>query len=130
MERYYYSDNISGFVNTSTDTILGQLSRNNDFTLEQTQRNSWLSEIDALKVVLSPYRNRGAVFFEYNIPRMGRRIDVVVLIDGIIFLLEYKVGEEKYLASDIEQVWDYALDLKNFHEQSHYLPIIPILIGL
>lgn len=129
MERYYYSDNISGFVNTSTDTILGQLSRNNDFTLEQTQRNSWLSEIDALKVVLSPYRNRGAVFFEYNIPRMGRRIDVVVLIDGIIFLLEYKVGEEKYLASDIEQVWDYALDLKNFHEQSHYLPIIPILIA-
>lgn len=129
MERYYYSDTITDFVLKNRDTILGQLSRNNDFSLEQTQRNSWIIEIDTLKKVLSQYNNQGVVFFEYSIPRMGRRIDVVVLINGIIFLLEYKVGANEYLSADIEQVWDYALDLKNFHEQSHNLSIIPVLVA-
>ena len=60
---------------------------------------------------------------------MGRRIDVVLLLDGVVLLLEFKAFNEQYTKADIAQVWDYALDLKNFHEQSHNRPIVPILVA-
>lgn len=60
---------------------------------------------------------------------MGKRIDAVLLIDGIVFVVEFKVGSEEFTGADINQVWDYALDLKYFHEESHHLPIIPILVS-
>jgi len=60
---------------------------------------------------------------------MGRRIDVVLLTGPVIFILEFKVGETKYPAYAFDQVWDYALDLKNFHETSHLALIAPILIS-
>lgn len=129
MERCYYSNTIAEFTSKNTDTILGELSRENEFSLEQTQRESWIFEITVLQDILKPYANNGSVYFEYCIPRLGRRIDTIALIDGIIFILEFKVGAENYLSSDIEQVWDYALDLKNFHEQSHNLSIVPILVA-
>lgn len=128
-QRYFYSDKIAGFLSKNEDTILGELSRNNEFSLEETQRDAWLEEIHLLKQILPPYENRGSVFFEYNIPRMGRRIDVVILIDGIVFVLEFKAFNNNYLKADVEQTWDYALDLKNFHEESHSRSIIPILIA-
>ncbi|MHC4857852.1 MAG: DNA/RNA helicase domain-containing protein, partial [Planctomycetota bacterium] len=53
----------------------------------------------------------------------------ILLIDGIIFVLEFKVGEESYPLYALDQALDYALDLKNFHEQSHTKKIIPILIS-
>ena len=88
-----------------------------------------MKEIELLKELLPQYIDRGHVYFEYNIPRMGRRIDVAVLIDGILFLLEFKAFNEQYTKADIMQVWDYALDLKNFHEESHNRPIVPILVA-
>ena len=69
------------------------------------------------------------VYFEFSIPRMGRRIDVVLIIKNVIFILEFKVGEEEYLLSAVDQVYDYSLDLKNFHETSHKHLIAPILIA-
>ena len=60
---------------------------------------------------------------------MGQRIDVVVLIGPVIFVLEFKVGESEFKAHAFDQVWDYALDLKNFHETSHNTIIAPILIA-
>ena len=62
---------------------------------------------------------QGSIYFEYSIPRMGKRIDALIIIDNIVFVIEFKVGEHKYLRYHLEQVWDYALDLKNFHEPSH-----------
>ena len=99
----------------------------NQFSLEQTQRDAWLVEIEILKNVLSPYN--GSIYFEYSIPRMGQRIDVVVLIGSVIFVLEFKIGEKEYSSYAIDQVMDYALDLKNFHESSHEQFIAPILIA-
>lgn len=76
-----------------------------------------------------PWKNEDAeIIFEYDIPRLGKRIDVVLLLRGIIFCLEFKVGQKDALQSDIEQVMDYALDLKNFHRFSHDRIIVPILI--
>jgi hypothetical protein len=60
---------------------------------------------------------------------MGRRIDVVLLIGNVIFVLEFKIGESEFLTNNLDQVWDYALDLKNFHETSHKSLIAPILIA-
>jgi len=127
MKREYYSDEIAGFLKSTPEEILGKLAINNDFSLEQTQRDAWVEEINILRKVLSSYQ--GHIYFEYSIPRMGQRIDVVVLIGPVIFVLEFKVGEKEFKSHAIDQVWDYALDLKNFHETSHDVFIAPILIA-
>lgn len=127
MKRSFYSDSISKFLQTSTDQVLGILAQNNEFSLELTQKESWLHEMRILKDVLEVHE--GYIFFEYSIPRMGKRIDVVLLIKNVIFVLEFKVGEKDFLLSASDQVLDYSLDLKNFHETSHQHLIAPILIA-
>lgn len=129
MNRHYYSDPIAVFLDKDSETILGVLVRCSEFAIEPTQRDAWLEEIRILKDVLTKYRGRGQIYFEYAIPRLGRRIDVIAIIEHVIFVFEFKVGERIFPAHAIDQVWDYALDLKNFHETSHHLPIAPILIA-
>jgi hypothetical protein len=127
MRREYYSDTISDFLGRNTDEILGKLAQGNEFALEQTQRDAWLEEIRILKNTLQFYK--GSIYFEYSIPRMGKRIDVVLVIGSVVFVLEFKVGEKDFPSYAIDQVWDYALDLKNFHETSHDAYIAPVLIA-
>jgi hypothetical protein len=127
MPRAYFSTTIKSFLGTSSDEILGILARANDFALEQTQRDAWLQEIRILKNVLQPHT--GSIYFEYSIPRMGKRIDVVLVIGCVIFILEFKIGEKEFPSYAIDQVWDYALDLKNFHETSHDSYVAPVLIA-
>jgi Schlafen group 3, DNA/RNA helicase domain len=127
MNRAYYSDSISSFLNSDVRTILGTIELDNDFPSELTQRDAWVEEIQILQSVLRPYQ--GAIYFEYSIPRMGQRIDVVLVIGPVIFVLEFKVGEKEFPSHALDQVWDYALDLKNFHEASHKRFIAPILIA-
>lgn len=127
MNRYFYSDKITKFCAKSVQEILGFLAQNNDFSFEANQKEAWIQEINILKEVLKAYQ--GEIFFEFSIPRMGRRIDVVLIIRNVIFILEFKVGEKEFLTSAIDQVWDYSLDLKNFHETSHAHLIAPILIA-
>jgi hypothetical protein len=127
MKRAYYDDSITNFLITSPEEIIGKIALKNEFSLEQTQKNAWLAEIIILKKVLSPYK--GSIYFEYSIPRMGQRIDVIILIGAVIFILEFKIGEKEYSSYAIDQVMDYALDLKNFHESSHEQFIAPILIA-
>ena len=127
MKREYYSDTIANFLRSSNDEILGKLAISNDFALEGTQRDAWLEEIRILKKAVQ--QHKGSIYFEYSIPRMGKRIDVVLLIGSVIFVLEFKVGEKEFPSYAIDQVWDYALDLKNFHETSHEHYIAPILIA-
>ena len=128
MERFFYQNNITGFLVDSEDTILGALARNNSFDLVDFQRNAWLYEITFLKNLLRN-ESSGHIIFEYSIPRLGKRIDAILLLHGIVFVLEFKVGAKEYLRQDLEQVWDYALDLKNFHEASRNLTIVPILVA-
>jgi len=127
MKRAYYSDTIDRFKITSDTEILGVLTKNSDFAVEQTQRDSWLEQIAILRSALPPLA--GALYLEYSIPRMGRRIDAVALIGPVIFVLEFKVGEEEFTLHALDQVWDYALDLKNFHEPSHSRLIAPVLVA-
>ncbi len=111
----------------SSNEILGILTQASSFPVEQTQRDAWLEEIRILKDMLHQYK--GSIYFEYSIPRMGKRIDIVLIISSVIFVLEFKIGEKNFNSSAIDQVWDYALDLKNFHETSHNSFIAPVLIA-
>jgi len=127
MKRYFYSDTISNFIVHSSQEIFGALAQNSDFPDEPTQKMAWTHEIIILKEVLKEHQ--GKIFFEYSIPRMGKRIDVLIIIKNVIFVLEFKVGEKDFFQNAIDQVWDYALDLKNFHETSHIHLIAPVLIA-
>jgi DUF2075 family protein len=127
MKRSYYFDSISNFCKTTPEEIIGKLAINNEFSLEQSQRDAWHEEIEILHETLVSFQ--GSIYFEYSIPRMGQRIDVVLLIGPAIFVLEFKIGENEFVSYAIDQVWDYALDLKNFHESSHDKYIAPILIA-
>ena len=127
MERAYYHADIAEFLSSSSNSILGELSRNNQFDLVDLQRNTWLQEIEILKIAL--VNLNGHIIFEYTIPRIGSRADVVVIVNGIVYLLEFKCGEGEYSAHAVDQVIDYALDLKNFHLESHDAKIVPILIA-
>lgn len=127
MRRSYYSGSISEFLSTSDTEILGELANANPFALEATQKSAWLGQITILKRVLT--KHTGRIYFEYAIPRMGKRIDVVLLIGPVIFVLEFKVGESHFSSSALDQVTDYCLDLKNFHETSAEHFITPVLIA-
>ena len=125
--RYYYHNTIKQFISQTFDSIWSQLTAVERGDLLQTQKQAWLEQINILKKQIEGFN--GDIFFEYSIPRIGKRIDAVLLIDGIVFVVEFKVGEKHFTSQDVVQVWDYALDLKYFHEESHDLPIIPILIA-
>ncbi|MCI0498234.1 MAG: DUF2075 domain-containing protein [Planctomycetales bacterium] len=129
LSRACYSNHILAFLSDSLESILGSITaKYPQSTLEDLQRNAWIEQIRILKQQLSDFKN-GHIFFEYSIPRMGKRVDNILLLDGIVFVLEFKIGEKHYPLYALDQVLDYALDLKNFHEQSHTKKIVPILIS-
>lgn len=127
MLNYFYSDSISEFLNKSTETIIGEISVNGRLEYKQTQLLAWEYQIDILKNTLKDFS--GNLYFEFSIPRMGKRVDCLLIIKNIVFVIEFKVGEKEFINQNIEQVWDYALDLKNFHKPSHELILVPILIA-
>ena len=127
MNRAYYSDSIAKFLSRSPEEIIGILNCSSQFSVLQTQQQAWQFQINLLRPILGSYD--GKIYFEYAIPRMGRRIDVLLLIGPAIFVLEFKVGEQEFTAYGVDQVWDYALDLKNFHETTHEQFVVPVLIA-
>lgn len=126
MARSYYASTIERFINLDGDMILASMVKNHPFDLNDLTRDSWLEEIDILKKQLAGIS--GYIMLEYMIPRMGKRVDAVVISEGLIFLLEFKVGAEKYTSSALDQVMDYALDLKNFHADSYDKVIVPVVV--
>jgi hypothetical protein len=127
LPRAYYSAPIGVFLAAPPETVLGALLANSEMAVEPPQRDAWLHEIAILKTTLQGLD--GTLFLEFNIPRMGKRIDAVVVFGAVVFVIEFKVGEKHFTRADLDQVWDYALDLKNFHEASHAVPILPILVA-
>jgi schlafen family protein len=108
-------------------TVIGHLAKNADLDIVPAQIEAWTGQITFLSTRIRGFT--GSVFLEFNIPRMGRRIDAVLLIGAIAFVVEFKVGEARFERNAIDQVWDYALDLKNFHEGSHGAAIVPLLVA-
>ena len=130
INRYFYKSSLSDFVNESSDEIFGKMSRADEMDTAATQKYAWEQEIQIMKRVLQPYENECAeILLEYTIPRLGKRIDVVVLLRERVFVIEFKAGENEFFHQDVDQVLDYALDLKNFHQGSVDRYIIPILVA-
>ncbi|MBX3747731.1 MAG: DUF2075 domain-containing protein [Verrucomicrobiae bacterium] len=125
--RAWYGASIAEFLASDQDLVLGQLTSHSDFAVLPTQRDAWRVQIDILRSHLPGLD--GSVFLEFNIPRMGRRVDGILLIGPVVFAIEFKVGERVFDRAAIDQVWDYALDLRNFHEASHEVSLVPILVA-
>jgi len=123
----WYQASVDEFTTAPSDEIVGRLAASSQFAITQAQRDAWLEEIHILKESLAGLP--GKLFLEFTIPRLGGRIDAVLLSGPVVFVIEFKVGSSEFDRSAIEQVWDYALDLKNFHEASHQAHIVPILIA-
>ena len=130
INRYFYQSDVKSFLAEDTDTIFGKMSRADEMDTASTQKFAWQEEITIMKKVLAPYANEQAqIIFEYTIPRLGKRIDVVLLLRERVFVIEFKAGEDEYNHADVDQVLDYALDLKNFHQGSADRLIVPILVA-
>lgn len=128
--RCLYNNSFAGFNNESEASVYRMMDDNYHGVALTTTREAWKGEISIMKQVLSSFLGKdGRIVFEYDIPRLGKRVDVVLLLAGIIFCLEFKVGESQILEADVDQVLDYALDLKNFHKFSQDRIIAPILIA-
>lgn len=127
--RSYYSATISDFLQQSSDEIFGSVLKNDSFKeIVLQQKNTWESEVKILKDQLRLLLN-GRIILEYTIPRMGKRVDAVILYHNIVFLLEFKCGDTQYRQSTYDQVYDYALDLRNFHKESHNRLLVPIMVS-
>jgi hypothetical protein len=123
----WYAAPIPRFLGAPEQQVLGNLVQASQFDVTQAQRDAWLREIAILRASLVAVE--GWVALEFDIPRLGSRVDVVVLTGPAIIPIECKVGERVYTRPDFNQAWDYALDLKNFHAASHGAPIFPILLA-
>jgi hypothetical protein len=127
MRRAWYESTIAQFLSSSTEEVLGALALASGMAIEPEQRDAWVCQIELLHCQLAGVP--GQIFFEFVIPRMGSRIDAVILLESIVLVVEFKVGASTFSRAATVQVWDYALDLKNFHEGSHDKTIVPILIA-
>jgi hypothetical protein len=123
----YFSARIADFVADDGARILGELTLHSDFSVEESQRDAWAAEIRLLQGCLTSLE--GSIFLEYVVPRIGSRLDAVIISGGALIALEFKVGSESYHRADENQLWDYALDLKNFHLGSHEAEIFPVLVA-
>jgi len=125
--RSYYASTIAEFLSEDPAAVVGALTTRSRYAVEPPQRDAWIEEIGILKAALQG--QSGAVLLEFEVPRIGSRIDAVVLIGSIVFVIEFKVGERLIRQADFNQAWDYALDLKNFHQGSHHAVILPLLVA-
>lgn len=128
MVKLGYESSVNEFKNEDNNYILGELTKNYNFELGDLQKNAWISQINILKEQLSTIDN-GDIIFEYTIPRMGSIIDNVLLIDGLVFIIEFKVGETEYKKADLDQLENYIKILKNYHYESRNNILIPILVA-
>ena len=124
----YFAATLEDFLATSDEAILGELTQAHNHALEHQQRDAWRDEVRYLRSALSGMKD-AFVFIEFSIPRMGKRADALIVRGGVIFVVEFKVNSARFDSYAIDQVHDYALDLKNFHLGSHLLPIVPVLIA-
>lgn len=127
IERAWFKAPIDDFGRYSVDEIVDRLSGRSDFDLTIDQKRAWRRQVELLQPALAGLEGR--LYFEFEIPRMGRRADVVLFIQGRLLVIEFKEGAKSFVGADLDQACDYALDLKYFHEGSHGLRIVPMLVA-
>lgn len=126
--KAYYCNSIPGFIKDTSTSIIGHLVKR-AFDNNDKQIDAWNNQICELQRKLEECAMEGDIIFEYDIVRLGKRIDVILLIKHMVFSLEFKNGKNMYTAMDAQQAEDYAIDIKNFHKESEDLYVCPILIA-
>jgi hypothetical protein len=131
--KAYYCNSIPGFIKDTSTSVVGQLVRHtvkfHAFDISSEQEEAWENQIRELQIRLEQHGIEGDIIFEYDIVRLGKRIDVILLIRHMVFSLEFKNGQRAFTAHDAQQAEDYAIDIKNFHKESEDLCVCPILIA-
>ena len=123
----WYGATIADFLSASPDAVLGSLTKSSTFDVERDQTDAWVAEVDILRSAVPGLD--GWIYLEFDVPRLGSRIDAVVVTGAAVIPIEFKVGEAEFRRADIEQAWDYGLDLKNFHAASHGADLFPLLVA-
>ena len=90
--KAYYCNSIPGFIEDRADQIIGQLVRH-AFEINKDQSEAWNRQISELQCRLKACGMAGDIIFEYDIVRLGKRIDVILLIRHMVFSLEFKNGK-------------------------------------
>lgn len=132
----FFADSVDAFLRASDDEVYAPLASPHGYTLAPEQLSAWRLQLPVLRAALADVAARYAadpaapapwIHLEFDIPRLGRRVDAVLVTPSCVVPIEFKVGAKKFERLDYEQAWDYGLDLKNFHAPSHAAPIFPIL---
>ncbi|MFN7811297.1 MAG: DNA/RNA helicase domain-containing protein, partial [Planctomycetia bacterium] len=132
----FYADSVDAFLRASDDEVYAPLASPHGYTLAPEQLSAWRLQLPVLRAALADFAARAVadsaapapwIHLEFDIPRLGRRVDAVLVTSTAVIPIEFKVGAKKFQQADYEQAWDYGLDLKNFHAPSHAAPIFPIL---
>lgn len=129
MHAAWYGASLAQFMTATDEEVIGALTSASTFNIEIPQREAWRSQLTILRDAVQEVGANGWIYLEFDVPRLGTRIDAVVVVGAVVIPIEFKVGEAQFRRSDVEQAWDYALDLKNFHEASHSVPIFPVLVA-
>ena len=129
----FYAAPVEVFLAASDEEAYAPLAAPHGYTLAPEQLSAWRLQLPELRTALADLPARVVtsaapwIHLEFDIPRLGRRVDAVLVTDTAVVPIEFKVGAKKFQQIDYEQAWDYGLDLKNFHAPSHAAPIFPIL---
>ena len=137
MRQAYYQNTLAGFLEDNNDAIVGKLNLGATAYVSQwtISITSWESSIVIYKtafkqlIELLPLSASWLVFLEYEIPRLASKIDAVIIALDLIIVIEFKLDRIRFDLSDIRQAEDYALDLHDFHLESHDKIIIPVLLA-
>jgi len=128
----YYHARLDKYLSANAEAVLGELTRRQTGATPQLHR-SWLHQIAILKkacgamVQKCPDAGQWGLLFEYQMFRLHRRIDAVLLAEDLVIVIEFKIGSNQYDQAGITQVEDYALDLRDFHAATRGKYVIPIL---
>jgi len=132
----FYADSVAAFLRASDDEVYAPLASPHGYTLAPEQLSAWRLQLPVLRAALADFAVRAVadpavpapwIHLEFDIPRLGRRVDAVLVTSTAVIPIEFKVGAKKFQQADYEQAWDFRLDLKNFHAPSHAAAIFPIL---
>ncbi|SON52342.1 DUF2075 domain-containing protein [Vibrio tapetis] len=128
--RAFYHASLDSFLKQSIPSIVGTTTQHHTQDLKFQQTSAWTTQVQILQEALSDLKSSNSkIYFEFLIPRMGKRADVILVHSGIVFVIEFKAGESKFHSADSQQTHGYALDMKNFHKGSHDKLIVPILVA-
>ncbi len=128
-----YLENLSKFSTSDVGTVLSSL---REFVTDagESQIRAWRESIRILQSAAIEFLSKqpsaaesGSIFFEYTIPLESRRIDALLLLNGVVIVMEFK-GKQTAPFADIDQASAYARDLRAYHRECENVPVRCCLI--